>query len=56
MNRTSSPEASTWSYVASIRRRAPPQRADEVSLEEFKVARTEFKAKIRRYAPARSLF
>jgi TDG/mug DNA glycosylase family protein len=100
MNRTSSPEASTWSSVASIRRRAPQQRAiisqvgaiafgrcciagftdvplraheerrlldygcgitavvgrptwraDEVSLEEFKAARAEFKAKIPRYAP-----
>jgi TDG/mug DNA glycosylase family protein len=29
----------------------PTQRADEVSLEEFKAARAEFKAKIRRYAP-----
>ena len=34
----------------------PTWRADEVSLEEFKAARAEFKAKIRRYAPARSLF
>ena len=29
----------------------PTQRVDEVSLEEFKAARAEFKAKIRRYAP-----
>jgi double-stranded uracil-DNA glycosylase len=29
----------------------PTWRADEVSLEEFKAARAEFKAKIRRYAP-----
>jgi hypothetical protein len=99
MNRTFSPEASTWSSVASIRRRALQQRAiisqvgaiafgrcciagftdvplraheerrlldygcgitavvgrptwrvDEVSLEEFKAARAEFKAKIRHYA------
>ena len=32
----------------------PTQRADEVSLEEFKAARAEFKAKIRRYPRARS--
>ena len=29
----------------------PTQRADEVPLDEFKAARVEFKAKIRRYAP-----
>jgi TDG/mug DNA glycosylase family protein len=36
--------------IAAVVRR-PTQRADQVSLEEFKTAQPEFEAKIRRYAP-----